>query len=394
MKSFIGKTLRSILDRKELSREFFTLRRSKIRLLNYHDADCFRLELDWRWHCWCSIGMLVIATPFLSTFQISASLVNQTSENLVLTVLLVIAPTVLLASRILFYKPKSDEDQDEPFFRSSKRPNNISWIIFLPLMATIAICICLNILRTSIEISPAEASFSMDFHASSGIVTVSVYALLWVALYWHSRIAERFTLTILTDVYQALPLEARHQIDLALPTDQVNPKPTWEWRHVIDLPYAFYLNAISLAMFKAPQAKSAFRHNLGFVVWYLAPVYLPLLALLIAPFSMDWAKPQYCLDAKNIDDYFCKDKSIKFCYAEAMILWAVWATTYYLMLSKKHFLRQENPQPIYALAVFGLLKDSSLSEMSRYFENMGLAIAALFILSIMPIYFDYLGLFG
>jgi hypothetical protein len=366
---------------KSISRDFFCLRRRV-------SSGCFYLCLDWRWHFWCICSLIVLAVPFLtaSNTSIISLLVNA-----------VITATVTL----LYYRSEiSRRKIQKAALLCINHPQVVDlgvWDVnhvlvrLWPVLLTCTIVSVINYSKALLMLVNDSSIFVLTGRQSYiyAVPILVTGGIVWAVFWWFSKRWSRFELPELTSIFESLPDVCRAQIQRAIDT---RTHPTWEWRHIVDIPYAFFLKSISVAMFDSVRNRVAIPFNAGFLTWYLSPIYIPLLSLLIAPYFVDIISSyQGC--AKTLNESACSKDQVKTSLAQSMIIWAIWSTTYYMHLCKQHLRRKKICQETQAVKIFNLNSREILVNMDIYFEKRGLAMASLFLLAILPIYFDYLGIF-
>jgi hypothetical protein len=184
--------------------------------------------------------------------------------------------------------------------------------------------------------------------------------------------------------YLSRPLPARALI--ARVAHRTPPHPSATWRRIPDLSFELNSAGTAIALFGEDASRPIWRRSVRYIQWYFAPVLVPLVAMFATPVLLD-AYAQGGLTNTS-----------KLQLGLVAILWLAWALSFFEGAGNQDFLAGQHPNDRRLPKSFADLLRYPDGEVRRvakeYFRGRGAVVFSLLALSVMPVYFDFLGLFS
>lgn len=266
--------------------------------------------------------------------------------------------------------------QFTPYARARARTN-----VWLP-CATIALfAACISLAENLQERMDAPARMYDHWQVTgTGAAIVALYLLVYffpksTALY----------LPALDAWYHDRPSSVRPVIDDS--TRRPSPYPTRTWRTISDMSSEVLSAGTALALFREDDDRPIWRRSTSSVVWYFAPVLIPLVVLFATPlvFNVWRGSPGM-------------DNTSKLMLGVASFVWAAWSVAYFVAFGERDFmsyLRRSALQPREALAnTFAFPNKMTRRVAAQFFDGQGATAFQFLSFVIVPAYAGYLGLFA
>lgn len=185
--------------------------------------------------------------------------------------------------------------------------------------------------------------------------------------------------------YRVLPEPAQALVRRAA---LVPPRfPTQSWRSFPDLSWEVNSAGMAIALFGEQDERPIWRKSTQYIVWYFAPIVVPLCSLFMAPLLQNGI-----LGPDSISDH------TKLSYGVSSLIWLTWSITYFAASGTRDFtLPMVNRDARYPDSLASLLRypNKELRRVaSEYFEGKGAATFNLLALAVVPLYMGYIGLYA
>lgn len=224
----------------------------------------------------------------------------------------------------------------------------------------------------------AEAELPAIAFLAVCIVAAVIYRV------WLSISPSALALPSLDRWYLSRPLPARALIARVAHRPPLHPSSTW--RRIPDLSFELNSAGTAIALFGEDASRPIWRRSVLYVLWYFAPVLVPLLALFVTPVLIDTFAPSGLSNAAKLK------------LGLAAMLWLAWSLSFFEGAGNQDFLRGQHARDRRlpgSLADLLRYPDGEMRRVARdYFRGRGAIVFSLLALSVMPVYFDYLGLFS
>ena len=226
-------------------------------------------------------------------------------------------------------------------------------------------------------------------NVSTGFVYLWASVLTLMGIWWlMARNANTFALPDLTKYYQKTLPSSVHPLIKGATSGRAK-YPTTSWRALPDISIETHSAGISLALFGDSDVGPVWKTSAKCFVWYFAPVLIPLLAIFLAPLLSASLMPRLSF-LPPIED------SDKLSLGLASMVWASWSVAFFVAMGTRDFV---DPQRVRALngrflaRVFSHWSIGKRAKAAQFFAGTGSTAFHLLALAVVPIYFDYIGLF-
>jgi hypothetical protein len=214
---------------------------------------------------------------------------------------------------------------------------------------------------------------------------VSGFALLLLYILAYRKWPGLFELRTLDHWYQQLPDPVKAMVQRA--TRNAPGIPSSRWRSIPDISQEVHYAGIALALFGEDKRRPIWRRSAKCLIWYFAPIVVPLVALFAAPLvSNIWSK------WPGIDD------TSKLLFGVTAFVWAGWSISYFVAMGTRDFgmaLDFPHGQRHGLLAqAMAYPNHETRNTAARFFVGSGPTIFNIVVIAAVPAYAGYLGLFG
>ncbi len=221
--------------------------------------------------------------------------------------------------------------------------------------------------------------FGFELMALTALGPIAIYAM---AL---NRRGQMAAVPSIDAWYHDLPSTVKPLVDRA--ASRRNRYPSSSWRSVTDISQELSSAAVASAFFGEYTTAAVWKRSTMYGIYCYAPIIVPLIALFAAP-----------LVAQHAGHYLGIGSPSKLSLGLCVVVWAAWSICFFLAVG-----RREIVTPAFAPRVGGrpLLADifhhpnlaMRMSAARQFVSTPSLGVFSAIALSVMPIYFDYVGLF-
>lgn len=209
--------------------------------------------------------------------------------------------------------------------------------------------------------------------------------IVLMGLYWSAiRLgAMAMALPQLSRWRRGLPIHWRALVDQATRKPPRHASSTW--RSIPDLSREVNGTGTAMALFADSHTSPVWKRSSRYILWYLAPALVPLVALWCAPLVV-WAG----LGATSFLD------GSKLAWGLASMTWASWVLAFFCINGIRDFELPEDRSaraPTLLADMLGLPYRETREKASSYFVGQGGAVFNLMVVAMLPAYMGYLGLF-
>ena len=225
----------------------------------------------------------------------------------------------------------------------------------------------------------ATRAYGAEEFLAIGCALMLLLALL--SRYWQGL----FNLPYLSGWFKDLPESVKPLVKQATTIQTRTPSSTW--RSIPDVSREVHYAGIAMAMFDEDEQRPIWQRSTLCLIWYFAPIVVPLAVLLLAPLFFNLVRGLPGLDDES-----------KLMFGVASFVWATWSIAFFVAMGARDFM-----MPLRYPEGFnrGLLADV-ISYPNRqvrkvaatFFVGTGTTVLQMLALAIVPAYAGYLGLFG
>jgi hypothetical protein len=257
------------------------------------------------------------------------------------------------------------------------------WFVWIPVAAGVSIAAVLTLLWSlPAEFNPGtprEISVwpFLIFQASAAVLALAYWAI-------HRFRTNTLWLPGLSAWYLKLPQPAQA---LVRRIAVVPPRyPTQSWRSFPDLSWEVNSAGTAIALFGEQDDRPIWRKSTQYIVWYFAPIVIPLCCLFLTPLIQN-----AILGPASITDH------TKLAYGVNSLTWLIWSVTYFVASGGRDFtIPTANKDAGYPTSLANLLSypNKELRRVAKeYFDGKGGATFNLLALAVVPLYMGYIGIF-
>lgn len=327
---------------------------------------------------WSGIGMLLIGVPLIETKWIQ-----------VLAFVFATTWIYFLAKKIIKSKESSSakrkkavQNEVNQIYSSPLQKRLVRTIIWVPLASTVLIISAYRIFSFSFDKNINNSC--QCIYDGSGFYNLILLYLVFFFIYVLIRLLQPgIPLPNFQSWYNDLPKVVRELVKESF--DGKLKYPSMTWRSMVDLSQASLSFAMTEAFFGNKRNSGLFTLTSNWMLWYLAPILLPLISLLIAPmvadilFQFDYKKPS------NLQ------------FGLAIIIWGFWASAYFVFIGTRDFVDapswNTHGQRALVNTVFTPKKEVHRVA-TEYFAGKWTVVSNLALLVLIPAYLSYIALFS